>query len=737
MIRLASRPPGGFLLAVTMLVLPAAAPATDDADTVELERITVVAHKLPRPVRDVAAVVSVFDRRDLDDLVVEDIADIVRYEPQVSVDRDASRFGLSGFRIRGVGGNRVAVELDGVPIPDGFAIGDFSNAGRNVVDPEMVGRVEILRGPASSLYGSDALGGVVSFTTTDPADYLGPDGDTLGFALRGGLSTDDDSRVLAAAGAWRAGALDAMVIGSLRDGHERDARGARANPADYRDQNALAKFVHYDAGGRPTRFVLESTDAHRETDVLSLVRAPGRFVNTTALAGDDRHGRDRVSLERELGEMGALAERGVARLFWQGADTDEHSIEERVADARTPYPTRRARDFHYRQTVTGGEITLERSENLLGLEHRFVYGLELLRTSTTERRAGLLTNLDDGTTTNAILGEVFPLRDFPDSTTRESGAYLQDEIRLGDDWTLIPGVRLEYYELDPEPDPVYLEDNPGAPATGLTEFSAAPKLALIRHLGRDDSLFAQYARGFRAPPFEDVNIGLDIPLFHIRALPNPDLKAETSDGLELGYRHDDGSNRFEGDVFYTRFRNLIESKVPLGVDPETGYLLFQSVNRERARIYGAEFKGRFALPALSGGDGDWTLHLAAGLTRGQDTVNDRPLNGIQPASAVAGLEYRSARDDWGMELMTTLSAPKTRVDESSGELFKPAGYATLDLLGHWRPTGAVQVNWGIFNLSDRRYWLWSDVQGLPVGDPVVPMSAQPGRHASVSIRVSF
>ncbi len=95
-------------------------------------------------------------------------------------------------------------------------------------------------------------------------------------------------------------------------------------------------------------------------------------------------------------------------------------------------------------------------------------------------------------------------------------------------------------------------------------------------------MFAQYARGFRSPPFEDANIGLDIPLFNIRAIPNPDLIPETSDGFELGIRV--ASRRLSGSLsaFNNDYDNFIETKVNLGPDPETGVLIFQSQNREQS-----------------------------------------------------------------------------------------------------------------------------------------------------------
>ncbi len=138
----------------------------------ELETLSVIANKSARPLGDIAGTISVFSDRQMAQELTQDIRDLVRYEPGISVRNDPNRFGLGGFNIRGVDGNRIAIEIDGVPAADSFAIGSFSDAGRNYIDPETLRRVEILRGPASTLYGSDAIGGVVTFTTKDPADWM-------------------------------------------------------------------------------------------------------------------------------------------------------------------------------------------------------------------------------------------------------------------------------------------------------------------------------------------------------------------------------------------------------------------------------------------------------------------------------------------------------------------------------------------------------------------------------------
>ena len=151
--------------------------ADDSAQTAgDLSTITVIGTRTERTLKELAATVSVISSEDLEHEITRDIADLIRYEPGVSVSGTGSRFGLSGFTIRGIGGNRVLTMVDGIRVPDEFDFGPFLNARRDFVDVDSIERVEIARGPISSLYGSDAIGGVVAFTTKAPRDYL--DGDT-------------------------------------------------------------------------------------------------------------------------------------------------------------------------------------------------------------------------------------------------------------------------------------------------------------------------------------------------------------------------------------------------------------------------------------------------------------------------------------------------------------------------------------------------------------------------------
>ena len=92
--------------------------------------------------------------------------------PGVDYEAAGTRFGAEGINIRGIGGNRVAILVDGVPLSDQFDTGSFSNATRDFIDAGLIQNIEVLHGPASALYGSAAIGGVVAVRTPDPADIV-------------------------------------------------------------------------------------------------------------------------------------------------------------------------------------------------------------------------------------------------------------------------------------------------------------------------------------------------------------------------------------------------------------------------------------------------------------------------------------------------------------------------------------------------------------------------------------
>ena len=680
---------------------------------------------------------TVIDQARIESTLATDIRELVRYEPGLTVRNDPFRFGLDTISVRGLGGNRVAVEIDGIPAAGGFAVGSYADSGRAYVDAAFVDRVEVLRGPASSLYGSDAIGGVVAMTTLTPERLLArgegvspcaPRRDTIRRTRPGVRSRWQRARSALRNGCWGT----------------RDARGRKPaprptsspNPADFTNDSALLK-VAGDAPGGPLTLTLEAGRVKQWSSVDAFLGV-GRFVNTTALEGDDEMLRYRASLQQSLDAASAAFDSADWSVYWQGTETDQDTYEVRKAvPPRTP-PTQLDRTFDFDESTLGFEFTALKSLGSGSLMHDVVYGIEATRSELEELRDGLQTNLTTGATTPTILGETFPLRDLPLSTVVEIGAFVQDEMQFADSrWTLVPALRVDYYDLSPQADRIYREDNPSTSPVGVDELSFAPKLGATYRVSDRLGVFVQYAHGFRSPPPEDVNIGLEVPLFNIRAIPNPDLQPETSDGFEAGLRLTGTPVALTASVFHTEYSDFIESKVNLGVDPATGVTLFQSQNVAEARIYGAELDARIAAGAWSPGLEGWTGRLAASWTRGDDLVRDEPLNSIDPPRLVLSVRYDAPSARWGSELAVTAVEAQRDVDRSRADLYRTDGYATLDWLANVSLSPRLRLNVGLFNLTDTEYIEWADVRGRVADDPLIPYYTRAGFNASVSLRYDF
>lgn len=277
---------------------------------------------------------------------------------------------------------------------------------------------------------------------------------------------------------------------------------------------------------------------------------------------------------------------------------------------------------------------------------------------------------------------------------------------------------------------MYLEDYPFAELVSLTESDLSPKLGVIYKLSPGMDVYLQYSHGFRAPPYADANISLEVPLFNFRAIPNPDLKSESSDGFDLGLRWQGVDSSLRLSVFHTRYEDFIESKVRLGIDPDSGRLLFQSQNLDETRIEGIEAGWSVRWDSF-GFDG------SAYYARGVNKENNEHLNSVGPSQAVLGFSWASQSRRSEVRLKSTLTDSWSSLDETAGELFKPSGHAVFDLFLTQKLGASTTMRAGLHNLTDRTYWNWSDVRGLSPNDPILPYLAQAGRSASVSLNVTW
>lgn len=726
-----------WLAAAAAAVAPPAVPASPEH--AEKLVVTAVASRVSEAVDATPATVTVIEREQLERQMARDLRDVFRYEPGVSVENGAARFGLGNIAIRGLEGNRVQMLQDGIRLPDGYRIGSFSNASRNPFDVGLLSRIEVLRGPGSALYGSDALAGVVSMSTLEPRELL--HGARFGGFGNLGYGQADRSVHRTAAVAGEAPGAQFLVGASRIDGEQRENRGtvdtagaARTvpNPQDADASSQLAKLIVPLRNGGRWRATYERFERRVATDVLSLNPQSPR---TVSLAGDDRAERTRWSVDVAWHSLG-FVDRLTLLAYTQDSRTEQDTVEVRAnttaqcLSAPGNVRCRREARFTFEQDEVGLTAI---AQSVAGEAHHLVYGAEWSRTQTDEVRDGRQLNLNTGTVSNVVGTDVFPVRDFPSSRVERVGVFAQDEIALRR-LSVIPALRYDRFEMRPEVDAVFAADNPGKVPVALEDSAWSPKLGLLIPVASHTTVSVQAAAGFRAPPYFDVNVGLTTMPLGYAVIANPDLKPEKSRGLEVGLRGRHGRFDYSLTAYRTGYSDLIVTRAPLPCpgDPRcvpTAPITFQSQNVTRARIEGVEARAEARLGA------GFTARAGAAWARGDDRTKDVPLNSVDPAKTVAGLAWENARG--GAELHVTHAARKTRIDSAAGVLFATPSYTIADLTGFVKLGRHATVHAGVFNLFDRKYWLWSDVRGIVNPGASIDRYTQPGRTFAAQVKIAF
>ena len=702
----------------------------------------VVIGKVPRKVQDVIGAVSVINSNTIDRQLAHDIADILRYEAGINMINSGSRFGDSSIAIRGISGNRVVTEIDGVPVAEQFNVGEYSNSGRNYLDPELIKQVEILRGPASSTYGSDAIGGVVSFVTKKPNDLLSETDKEFYVGLKTGYYSIDNSKLISFNTAFGNDTSSALISASYRKGNELDRNltaDIRSDMQDNETKSLLAKYYFSISDTQELSITYDYFKREADSDLQSLLGI-GRFSTTVNLLADDETSRENIAINYDFVLDSAWLEGGVIRLYDQSSDTVQLTEEYRNSRG-TNY--RYDRDFYFQQDVQGLRLNFYTRVNLSSSTHQIGYGLEYSKTDIIEYRDGLQTDIDTGDSTNVVLSENFPLRDFPISKITELGIYFNDEIAIdGTNFTIIPAIRYDKYELSPYKDSMYLEDNPDQTVVFINEESFSPKLGVVYQLNNNSQLYGQYVKGFRAPPFEDANIGLDIPLMKMRAIPNPNLKSEKTDGYEVGYNLTTDHHKVDIVGFYNNYDDFIQTKVNLGFNPVLGRIIFQSQNIDNARIYGAELGYKYNDQGLFSTNDSYSAYASIFVSKGENRDTDQAINEIEPNHAFMGFEWLNSDESVSVAFHANLVAGKSDIDDENADdseqkLASTAGYATFDVIANYHVNKQLTVAAAINNLTDKQYWLWSDVNGLAASDPLLTTMAAPGLNGSLQFKYTW
>lgn len=733
-----------LLSCALLLALANAARAEETAAVAgvnELQRVQVIATRTERTLADVPHSVDVIERQRMDTLLVRDLRDLFRYEPGITVTQSFGRFGLGDIRIRGLGGNRVRIQTDGIAVSDAFSIGSFSNANRNFVDLDTLKRAEVVRGPTSSLYGSDALGGVVSFVTKDPADYLREGKDTY-FGLKLGYEGNWDGLFAGATAAFGGERWSGLVVAGHRQGQETENQGdvggigaarTQPNPQQRDGRSVLTKLVYAPGENRRFKLTVEGNEDDADTEMLTSrgYQALTRASNDRVVARDHQT-RARVAFAHEWdGLESAIADGLDWQVYRQDSETTQYTREERTLPAPTLRDVRE-REFNFDQRAYGVQANFRKGFDVGRVRHDLAYGLDVAWTETRQKRDGLRTYPLTGASTPVMSPDSFPVRDFPISKTTSAALYLQDEIGFADGgFRLVPALRVDHYRLRPEVDNIFAEDNPGVSTSDISESRVSPKLGMVWRFAADWSLFGGYAQGFRSPPYNDVNIGFTNVQFGYTAIANPDLKPETSDGIELGLRHSGDAAYANLASYYNRYDDFIESMGLVGFDPARNLYVYQSRNIAEAEIHGIELKAGVDLGALSDAWRGWSLRGAAAWSRGEDKTAGVPLDSVDPLTAMLGVAYENQR--WGAELAGRFAGRKSRVSDASA-YYRQGGYGVLDLFAHWAFAPGARFNVGVFNLADRKYFEAGDVS---LASTAIDRYSAPGRNLSASLTLQW
>jgi len=725
------------LAALTVAAAPAAlAQTATTQEATQLAPVSVLATRTEVRADEAPATVTVITAAQIENELVTDIKDLVRFEPGVSVVSQPQRFGAAlgttgrggneGFTIRGMGGDRVLMIVDGVRVPDGFTFGAQSVGRGGYADLDLMRSVEILRGPASALYGSDGLAGAVAFTTKDPADLM-RNGDNFGARARVGYNSADEGLTKSGMMAGRVGAFSGMLAWTGRDAQETENAGSvggvgslrtQANPMEISSDAFLAKGIWDFAPGHSLRLTYDYFDSEMTADVLS-----GRSGTVLQLLADDTTTREGWSAGWRGKDVLGF-DSGRLTVYGQTAETRQYTFED-----RTP-AVDRSRDNTFDNEVFGVSTDFTHT---IGF-NRLTLGADWSETTQEGVRSG----------TVPPAGETFPTSAFPKTDFSLGGVFLQDEITLlGGDLRIIPAVRWDTYDLSTANDPLY----PGARAD-QSDDHISPKLGVVWWSTDQFGVFANWAEGFKAPTPSQVNNYFANLAFGYTSLPNPNLKPETSQSVELGVRVRriqllGGTFAGQAVAFQSDYSDFISQQVISGAGTPVDPMVYQWINFTDVEIKGFEASanafwdnGVSARFAFAYADGETT---SAGVTR--------QLSTIDPIKVVFGLGYDDPQGRFGGQAVMTWSQAKDAADTDGLGCYNAANpgagcytgddFALIDLTAYWALSDQVTARVGVFNLLDETYSWWSDVRGVAASSAVKDAYTQPGRNFGLSLALRY
>ncbi|RMF11442.1 MAG: TonB-dependent hemoglobin/transferrin/lactoferrin family receptor [Alphaproteobacteria bacterium] len=652
-------------------------PATEVEYRKILDTISVTATRNPIKSFEYPGMVSVIGREEIQTRQPSTPDDVLKFVPNVEFTGGPRRTGEAPS-IRGFSGPDVIVIFDGARQNFGSA-----HDGRFFIDPSLLKQVEVLRGPASSLYGSGGTGGVIEFRTIDAADFLAPN-ETIGATVSAGYQTVNRERLGTFTG--YAKPIDGLdFVGSVTKRDSGSIELGDGNELSNTDDDIIAGLA---------KASFKFADHHRiEGSFISFNNDAQEPNNGQGTGGND-------IVDKEIGS-------NTFRAAYSYKNPDDNLFD---LDLVTYYTDFQADELRLDALGAGpaGEL-LKRDVNTVGirLDNRsrltisdsiattFTYGGEFYRDE------------QDGA---AGSGE----RDgVPDADANFYGFFAQAEVTISEpfgvvpgDFLIIPGVRYDDYKTTSS----LADDN--------NESEVSPRVG-VSYLPTDWLMvFANYAHAFRAPTFDELFLTgthFQIPIgpgIVNRFVSNPNLKPQKTRTVEFGggLTFDDVvESRDQFQVKASHFRIWGDDFIDLSVNQPAPFVdcnpfipgncdgTTTSQNVPNAKLWGTEVEASYE---------SFRFLVAVGFSTidGKNEDTGEKLGVLTPDQVTVNTGLKLPEIDsilgWRMLAASKFDKVNTPADERDG-------YAVHDLYFTWqpsdRPLKGLRVDLGVDNAFDKAY----------------------------------
>lgn len=634
--------------------------AQAEQQTFELQSVVVSATRVNQSQEDTNRSLAVVTRAQLDTEQPQTVAEALQAEPNIEINGGPRAFNQQ-VNIRGLSGNKVLQTVDGVQ--QRFESGHRPSY---FLDPVLIQQIEVIKGPASSLWGSGAVGGVVAMKTVSASDLLAPNA-SFGGLVKTGYTDNNAHSASTLALAGRSGSVDWLASGYYRDGDDLEmGNGETLDGSKTRDAGAMVKLDW----------------ALADNQVLTAqLREANAVGQVPSNASANSNGSSNFDINREQTTRNAqLNYAWDADSEWLNLQAsvylnDVNMDESRVSDGRADSTESRTLGFNLLNQSTTGEVA-------------WLYGIDGYRESFSASRSGS--------------NRPTP----PDAENDVFGAFFSAEIPLGEVWQLALGARHDSFATRADNLDQDRSDSATSPTAALS-WQATDWLRLsLRH-----------DQAFRAPGSEELyTTGFHFcmfPGFCNAFEPNPELKAEKAANTEL-LANVSFDNLWAEDhlslsasVFNNQVDDFIEQIVvgpSFGPVMDPGYTTW--VNVDKATIKGVEFTAAYVRA-------NWNLNLGYGQTRGTDDITGEDLTGIPADKWTLDAAYRFTGSGvkTGVRIMQVNEQSRTDYAENSaGQTYD--GYTVTDVYAQWQPVGidGLQLDLALNNLTDAYYRrAWSEL----------------------------